>query len=117
MTPWNVAKLRDAIINGSDIHPGASHYADKVSTDRLPHQKKMRISISRKLPSSRGMAIQSKKSCDYEFEGKVVYRHLQDGDIVLVNRQVLHSFIVSSILELSILTRLARIGSIKLGFI
>lgn len=25
---------------------------------------------------------------DYEFEGKIVNRHLQDGDIVLVNRQV-----------------------------
>lgn len=25
---------------------------------------------------------------EYEFEGKTVYRHLQDGDVVLVNRQV-----------------------------
>lgn len=87
VTPWNVVKLRDAIINGSDVHPGATHYADKVSTVRLPLNKKARISVSRKLPSSRGMAIQSKNSCSYEFEGKVVYRHLQDGDIVLVNRQ------------------------------
>lgn len=87
VTPWNVGKLRDAIINGSDIHPGATHYADKVSTVRLPLNKKMRISISRKLPSSRGVGIQSTKSLNYEFEGKVVYRHLQDGDIVLVNRQ------------------------------
>lgn len=92
MTPWNVAKLRDAVVNGADIHPGATHYADKVSTVRLPQNKKMRISISRKLPSSRGMAIQSKKVGDYDFEGKVVYRHLQDGDIVLVNRQVYLSF-------------------------
>nr|XP_043635531.1 DNA-directed RNA polymerase I subunit 1 [Erigeron canadensis] len=87
VTPWNVGKLRDAIINGSDIHPGATHYADKVSIVRIPNNKKMRISLSRKLPSSRGMAIQSRKISDYEFEGKVVYRHLQDGDIVLVNRQ------------------------------
>ncbi|KAL7584596.1 hypothetical protein Lser_V15G42528 [Lactuca serriola] len=87
VTPWNVVKLRDSIINGSDIHPGATHYADKVSTVRLPQSKKMRISISRKLPSSRGTAIQSKNSSDYDFEGKIVYRHLQDGDIVLVNRQ------------------------------
>ncbi|KAJ0696338.1 putative DNA-directed RNA polymerase [Helianthus annuus] len=87
VTPWNAGKLKDAIINGSNIHPGATHYADKVSTVRLPQSKKMRISISRKLPSSRGTGIQTKKSSDYEFEGKVVYRHLQDGDIVLVNRQ------------------------------
>ncbi|CAI9265126.1 unnamed protein product [Lactuca saligna] len=90
VTPWNVVKLRDSIINDSDIHPGATHYADKVqqvSTARLPQSKKMRISISRKLPSSRGTTIQSKSSTDYEFEGKIIYRHLQDGDIVFVNRQ------------------------------
>jgi len=27
---------------------------------------------------------------EHEFEGKVVYRHLKDGDVVLVNRQVMH---------------------------
>ncbi|CAK9157192.1 unnamed protein product [Ilex paraguariensis] len=87
VTHWNVVKLRDAIVNGSEFHPGATHYADKVSTVRLPPSKKMRIAISRKLPSSRGVVTQSAKICDYEFEGKTVYRHLQDGDIVLVNRQ------------------------------
>uniref|UniRef100_A0A5B7B2D8 DNA-directed RNA polymerase subunit n=1 Tax=Davidia involucrata TaxID=16924 RepID=A0A5B7B2D8_DAVIN len=87
VTPWNVVKLRNAIINGSEIHPGATHYVDKLSTVKLPPSKKMRISISRKLPSSRGVVTQSGKSCDYEVEGKIVYRHLQDGDIVLVNRQ------------------------------
>lgn len=91
MTPWNVGKLRDAIINGSDVHPGATVYADKVTTVRVPRNKKQRISLSRKLPSSRGVGIQSKKSSGYEFEGKVVYRHLQDGDIVLVNRQVTYN--------------------------
>ncbi|KAL4558091.1 hypothetical protein LXL04_036287 [Taraxacum kok-saghyz] len=87
VTPWNVVKLRDAIINGSDIHPGATHYADKSSIIRLPQNKKSRVSISRKLPSSRATAIQSKNTSDYDFGGKIVYRHLQDGDIVLVNRQ------------------------------
>ncbi|XP_076884452.1 DNA-directed RNA polymerase I subunit 1-like [Bidens hawaiensis] len=87
VTPWNAGKLKDSIINGPSIHPGATHYADKLSTVRLPQNKKTRISISRKLPSSRGIGIQSKKSLDYDFDGKVVYRHLQDGDIVLVNRQ------------------------------
>ncbi|KAK2982387.1 hypothetical protein RJ640_026230 [Escallonia rubra] len=87
VTPWNVAKLRDAIINGSDSHPGATHYADKVSTKKLPPSKKKRVSISRKLPSSRGVATQAANINDYDFEGKIVYRHLQDGDIVLVNRQ------------------------------
>lgn len=103
MTPWNVANLRKAIINGSEIHPGATNYADKVANWKLPSSKKSRISISRKLPSSRGVA--SGKNIDCEIEGKIVYRHLQDGDIVLVNRQVLHIFLdliihVSCILDM-----------------
>ncbi|KAK3014927.1 hypothetical protein RJ639_009943 [Escallonia herrerae] len=91
VTPWNAVKLRDAIVNGSDSHPGATHYADKVSTKKLPPSKKKRVSISRKLPSSRGVATQAANINDYDFEGKIVYRHLQDGDIVLVNRQCLIS--------------------------
>ncbi|XP_071717530.1 DNA-directed RNA polymerase I subunit 1 [Rutidosis leptorrhynchoides] len=87
VTPNNVLKLRNAIINGPDIHPGAITYADKHSTVRLPQEKNKRISISRKLPSSRGTTIQSKNMSGYDYDGKVVYRHLQDGDIVLVNRQ------------------------------
>ena len=78
MTSWNVANLRDAIINGPEIHPGATHYVDKLSTVKLPPNKKMRISMSRKLPSSRGVVTQNGKNSDYEFEGKIVYRHLRD---------------------------------------
>ncbi|XP_042002594.1 DNA-directed RNA polymerase I subunit 1-like [Salvia splendens] len=87
VTPWNAGKLRDAVINGPDIHPGATTYVDSVSTVKLPKDKKMRVSISRKLPSSRGVVTQSGKIDEHEFEGKTVLRHLQDGDIVLVNRQ------------------------------
>ncbi|XP_039013500.1 DNA-directed RNA polymerase I subunit 1-like [Hibiscus syriacus] len=87
VTPWNIVKLREAIVNGSEVHPGATHYVDKLSTQRLPPKRKARISISRKLPSSRGAISQPGKNFDYEFEGKIVLRHLQDGDVVLVNRQ------------------------------
>uniref|UniRef100_A0A1J3HYB5 DNA-directed RNA polymerase subunit n=1 Tax=Noccaea caerulescens TaxID=107243 RepID=A0A1J3HYB5_NOCCA len=87
VTPWNVEKLRQAIINGPDIHPGATHYSDKVCTLKLPPSKKARIAIARKLFSSRGATTEIGKTCDINFEGKVVYRHMQDGDVVLVNRQ------------------------------
>lgn len=98
MTPWNVEKLRQAIINGPDIHPGATHYSDKVYTLKLPPSKKARIAIARKLFSSRGATTEIGKTCDINFEGKVVYRHMQDGDVVLVNRQVCtHSVYFSSI--------------------
>lgn len=88
VTPWNVEKLREAIINGPDIHPGATHYSDKVSTMKLPSTRKSRIAIARKLLSSRGATTELGKTCDVNFEGKVVYRHMQDGDVVLLNRQV-----------------------------
>ncbi|KAB5551823.1 hypothetical protein DKX38_009134 [Salix brachista] len=78
VTPWNVAKLRNAVINGAESHPGATHYVDKLSTTKLPTNRKMRVAVARKL---------SGRSVDHEYEGKIVYRHLQDGDIVLVNRQ------------------------------
>ncbi|KAF5178237.1 Dna-directed rna polymerase i subunit [Thalictrum thalictroides] len=87
VTPWNVDKLRNAIINGPDVHPGAAAFSDQSAYNRLPSNIKMRISTSRKLPSSRGVATQPGKNVEHEHEGKVVYRHLQDGDIVLVNRQ------------------------------
>lgn len=88
VTPWNVNKLRHAIINGSEVHPGATHYVDKSAVMKLPPSINSRISISRKLPSSRGVVTHHGKSLESEYEGKVVHRHLQDGDIVLVNRQV-----------------------------
>ncbi|KFK35011.1 hypothetical protein AALP_AA5G222600 [Arabis alpina] len=87
VTPWNAEKLREAIINGPDIHPGATHYSDKVSKMKLPSTRKERIAIARKLLSARGATTELGKTCDINFEGKVVYRHMQDGDVVLVNRQ------------------------------
>lgn len=87
VTPWNVNKLRHAIINGTEVHPGATHYVDKSAVMKLPTSVNSRIAISRKLPSSRGVVTHHGKSLESEYEGKVVYRHLQDGDVVLVNRQ------------------------------
>lgn len=87
-------KLRDAILNGPETHPGATHYGDKVSIVKLPPKGKLLSLTSRKLPSSRGVIMHQGKIYDHEFEGKVVYRHLKDGDVVLVNRQVLRYLVV-----------------------
>ncbi|KAL2330197.1 hypothetical protein Fmac_017778 [Flemingia macrophylla] len=87
VTPWNTVKLRNAILNGPESHPGATHYEDKMSTVKLPPKGKLLSLTARKLPSSRGVILQHGKIADHEFEGKVVYRHLKDGDVVLVNRQ------------------------------
>ncbi|XP_012574995.1 DNA-directed RNA polymerase I subunit 1-like isoform X1 [Cicer arietinum] len=87
VTPWNVVELRNAILNGPETHPGATLYADKTSTLKLPLDRRSRSLTSRRLQSSRGVIMHNGKIHDNEFEGKVVYRHLKDGDVVLVNRQ------------------------------
>lgn len=87
VTPWNVDRLRNAVDNGADLHPGATHYKDREKTYKLQAGRQMRNSISRKLLTSRGVLTQPGRGPESEFEGKVVYRHLKDGDIVLVNRQ------------------------------
>ncbi|KAL6272994.1 hypothetical protein ACE6H2_023686 [Prunus campanulata] len=87
VTPWNVDKLRNAIVNGSEIHPGATQYVDKSGPKILRQNRRERISISRKLPSSKGAVMQHGKGSDNDIESKIVHRHLRDGDIVLVNRQ------------------------------
>ncbi|KAF9597241.1 hypothetical protein IFM89_016382 [Coptis chinensis] len=92
VTDWNVKKLRNAILNGPDIHPGATEYSDQFSTRKLSNIGKMRTSVSKKFTTSRGDTSRGDvtkpgRSVEHEHEGKVVSRHLQDGDIVLVNRQ------------------------------
>ncbi|KAI4319607.1 hypothetical protein MLD38_033187 [Melastoma candidum] len=87
VTPWNMNDMRKAIVNGPGVHPGATHYMDKSTVNLLPANVKGRISISRKLPSLRGVDTQVRKSTEYESDSKIVYRHIRDGDIVLVNRQ------------------------------
>lgn len=102
VTPWNTKKLQEAIRNGADIHPGATHYRDKNNTYKLQAVPAKRHSVAKMLPASRGSICQPGRDPNCEFESKVVYRHLQDGDIVLVNRQVClysHSsiFLISNI--------------------
>ncbi|CAM8879158.1 unnamed protein product [Rhodiola kirilowii] len=66
----NIAKLKQRIMNGTDKYPGASkvEYAD--SSSRMLLQANFR------------------KRCADELEiGSIVHRHLEDGDIVLFNRQ------------------------------
>ncbi|KAI3867080.1 hypothetical protein MKW92_022394 [Papaver armeniacum] len=85
VTPWNVNKLRDAILNGN-----ATHYMENGKIVRLkqnPENVKSRMPYARRLPSSKGIVTQSERSTDQDFGGKVVFRHLEDGDVVLVNRQ------------------------------
>jgi len=77
---WNVKELRQAVINGPDVYPGATHIEDENGLlVHLPRNRDRRIGISKSLltPSSGHAGSNVKK----------VYRHLKDGDVVLMNRQ------------------------------
>jgi DNA-directed RNA polymerase III subunit RPC1 len=70
VTSYNIEKLRERVLNGPDVHPGANLIRMKDETfvkslafgDRTLSAKNLRI-------------------------GDTVERHMQDGDIVLFNRQ------------------------------
>ena len=137
ITPWNVATLRQAVINGPAIHPGATMVQDSaghmIDLSRQTHQQ--RVAIAKRLlvsvDTEKDLAMKLKeggsaaehaavtpgdhKSASAETPGaapssdggklsgakpkaatvntsmggsaKRVWRHLRDGDALLLNRQ------------------------------
>lgn len=90
VTPWNVHQMRDAVENGPLIHPGATHVEDEegriISLATLAKFK--RTALAKTLLSTPGTAVRGVSVEGGRSIGKTVYRHLRDGDILLVNRQV-----------------------------
>ena len=69
---WNVEKLKEAILNGPNVHPGAN-YVIKFVVGKV-----MKIKI---MEANKEIVAET---LEY---GDLVMRHLIDGDIVLFNRQ------------------------------
>jgi DNA-directed RNA polymerase III subunit RPC1 len=84
VTPLNLNRLRRAVINGEDVHPGAS---------QIEHANGVRISL--RYGDRTRTALELKV-------GDIVERHLCDGDVVLFNRQ-------PSLHKLSIMAHRARV--------
>lgn len=82
VTPWNAHQLRQAVINGPNIYPGATHVVNEDgSVTRLDDVKMKREAIANQLLtpfSSHSKAVVGTKK---------VLRHLKNGDMVLINRQ------------------------------
>ncbi|CCK68859.1 DNA-directed RNA polymerase III core subunit RPO31 KNAG_0B04240 [Huiozyma naganishii CBS 8797] len=85
VTRYNKRKLQQLIINGPTVHPGANYLLKKNEEAR----RNLRYGDKLKLA----------KNLQY---GDVVERHLEDGDVVLFNRQ-------PSLHRLSILSHYAKI--------
>jgi len=66
---YNIEKMRELVMNGSDNWPGAKYIKKNNTTINLKYSKDLE---------------QNAKDLKY---GDVVHRHLKDGDFVLFNRQ------------------------------
>ncbi|KAM4708710.1 DNA-directed RNA polymerase I subunit RPA1 isoform 2-T2 [Discoglossus pictus] len=81
VTPWNVQELRQAVINGPNVHPGASMVIseDGSRTILSASEPTQREAIAKQLltPSTGVQKLSS----------KIVCRHVKNGDVLLLNRQ------------------------------
>lgn len=80
VTPWNVEKLRAIVLNGPDVHPGAVAVESEDGTITRLTNESMRYSFA-----SRLLTPESRRAVP--LKPKIVHRHLQNGDVLLLNRQ------------------------------
>ncbi|KAI9906876.1 hypothetical protein PsorP6_003606 [Peronosclerospora sorghi] len=84
VTPWNVEEMRQLVVNGPDVHPGANFV--EIESGRLIDLSKrsshQREAISKMLLTRSASAQGTSKN-----RVKRVWRHLKTGDVVLMNRQ------------------------------
>ncbi|GAA5898151.1 DNA-directed RNA polymerase I core subunit RPA190 [Sporobolomyces salmoneus] len=100
VTPHNINQLRQMVINGPHQHPGASFIqledGNLVSLDRMTLEERTAQANKLLAPESSAPAQRLASSARPDVGlpptrtpqiNRKVYRHLQDGDIVILNRQ------------------------------
>eukprot|EP00038_Savillea_parva_P018392 m.23403 g.23403 ORF g.23403 m.23403 type:complete len:1794 (-) comp4077_c0_seq1:138-5519(-) len=84
VTERNFNTLHAAVLNGPNVHPGATHVMDEFGNlSVLSADRAKRVAIAKQLlapPKTSGTQPQQHVS-------KQVYRHIRNGDYVLANRQ------------------------------
>ncbi|XP_011494628.1 PREDICTED: DNA-directed RNA polymerase I subunit RPA1 [Ceratosolen solmsi marchali] len=83
VTPWNVTEIRQLILNGPNVHPGAVMIEgeDGLIKRLSPDNYVLREAIAKRL-------LTMTEKANKFFHGiKIVHRHLQNGDMLLLNRQ------------------------------
>ncbi|XP_051174534.1 DNA-directed RNA polymerase I subunit RPA1 [Leptopilina boulardi] len=83
VTHWNVHEIKQMVINGPDVHPGAVLIQNedgtikKISGDSLAQREGIAKTLMTKCSRTNKF-----------YDGvKIVHRHLQNGDMLLLNRQ------------------------------
>ncbi|NXH11506.1 RPA1 polymerase, partial [Bucco capensis] len=81
VTPWNVKELRQAVINGPKVHPGASMVINEDGSCTVLSGSSLtqREAIAKQLLTPSSGAPQAGL--------KIVCRHIRTGDVLLLNRQ------------------------------
>ncbi|BEI90820.1 uncharacterized protein CcaverHIS019_0308900 [Cutaneotrichosporon cavernicola] len=89
VTPQNVHEMRRLVINGPKVHPGATIVQNEdgtqVSLDRMSPEQ--REAIANQLLTPQNDQFAGGSSTSIPPRNKKVYRHIRDGDIVILNRQ------------------------------
>uniref|UniRef100_A0A4W6FWZ2 DNA-directed RNA polymerase subunit n=1 Tax=Lates calcarifer TaxID=8187 RepID=A0A4W6FWZ2_LATCA len=81
VTPWNVKELRQAVLNGPNVHPGASMVINEdgrrtiLSASNLAQREAVAKQLLTPCPGPHKMPV------------KIVNRHIKNGDVLLLNRQ------------------------------
>lgn len=90
VTPWNVDKLRRAVINGPNTYPGASHVEHDdgkvTSLEFLSLERRTALANTLLTPDGQTKLTHGNTPLP-TYLNKKVHRHLEDDDILLVNRQ------------------------------
>lgn len=86
VTPQNIHEMRQLVINGPRVHPGAAlvqnEDGSQVSLDRTTLEQRTAIANQLLTPQGDGYT-----GVGVTIRGKKVYRHLRNGDTVILNRQ------------------------------
>ncbi|KAM6201574.1 LOW QUALITY PROTEIN: DNA-directed RNA polymerase I subunit RPA1 [Rhynchocyon petersi] len=82
VTPWNVQELRQAVINGPNVHPGASMVIneDGSRTALSATNLTQREAVAKQLLTPVTGTVKPPGM-------KIVCRHVRNGDVLLLNRQ------------------------------
>ncbi|XP_073676380.1 DNA-directed RNA polymerase I subunit RPA1 [Garra rufa] len=81
VTPWNVKELRQAVLNGPNVHPGASMVINEDGSRTILSSSNLtqREAVAKQLLTP--------STGQHRIPMKIVNRHIKNGDVLLLNRQ------------------------------
>ncbi|KAJ3587391.1 hypothetical protein NHX12_010989 [Muraenolepis orangiensis] len=82
VTPWNVKELRQAVVNGPDIHPGAVAVVNEDGSKTI-----LSVTDAMQREAIAKQLLTPSPGLNHKTHMKIVQRHIKNGDVMLLNRQ------------------------------